>query len=107
MVKFIVFSLLFGTSLFSQSEVLVDPSKPLNFTVIKERQVYQPILPTLQSILVKAGKQQAMINNILYLPGQSVNGYKITHIDAQKVLLRYQNKNYKLTLYSANERFSQ
>lgn len=107
MVKFILFSLFFSASHFSQSEVLVDPSKPLNFTVKKERQVYQPALPTLQSILVKAGKQQAMINNVLYLQGQSVNGYKITLIDAQKVVLRYQNKNYKLTLYSANERFSQ
>ena len=91
----------------TQSEVLVDPSQPLNFRVEKKRQVYQPKLPVLQSILVKAGKQQAMLNNILYKKGQTVDGYKITHIDAQKVLLRYQNKNYKLTLYSADERFSQ
>lgn len=94
-------------ALFTHSEVLVDPSKPFNFNVKKTVKVSQPSLPTLQSILVKAGKQQAMLNNKLYQQGQSVNGYKITKIDAQKVLLSYQNKQYKLTLYSASERFSQ
>ncbi|WP_413701267.1 hypothetical protein ACLKMH_06125 [Psychromonas sp. KJ10-10] len=107
MVKFILFSLLISSASLTHSEVLVDPSKPLNFSVKKAVKVSQPSLPTLQSILVKAGKQQAMLNNKLYQQGQSVNGYKITKIDAQKVLLSYQNKQYKLTLYSANERFSQ
>lgn len=110
MVKFIIFSFLINVTFFAQSEVLVDPSKPLNFEVKKEPKVVRTKrhkLPKLQSIVIKAGKQQAILNNNLYQQGQSVNGYKITQIDAEKVLLEYQNKTYKLTLYSANERFSQ
>ena len=106
MVKFIVLSLLISVTLFAQSEVLLDPTKPLNFQIKKERNMQRAALPTLQSIFVKAGKQQAILNNKLYQQGQSVSGYKITLIDAKKVLLEYQKKTYKLTLYSSNEHFS-
>jgi hypothetical protein len=109
-VKFLIFIFLINLSFFAQCEILVDPSKPLGFQVKKERKAVRSSLqelPKLQSIVIKAGKQQAILNNNLYQQGQSVNGYKITQIDAEKVLLEYQKKTYKLTLYSANERFSQ
>ncbi len=106
MVKFIVFTLFISLNLSAQSEPLADPTKPLNFQVKKERKVYRSALPKLQSIVVKAGKQQAILNNKLYQQGQWVKGYKITLIDAEKVLLEYQKKTYKLSLYSSNERFS-
>lgn len=93
-------------NLFAQSEPLVDPTQPLNFQVKKERKVYRASLPTLQSIVVKAGKPQAILNNKLYQEGQWVRGYKITQIDAEKVLLKYKTKTYKLTLYSSKERFT-
>ena len=93
-------------NLFAQSESLVDPTQPLNFQVKKERKVYRAALPTLQSIFVQSGTQQAILNDRLYQQGQWVNGYKITLIDAEKVLLKYKNKTYKLTLYSSNERFT-
>ena len=105
MVKFIFLSLFISLNLCAQSEPLVDPTKPLNFQVKKERKVYRATLPKLQSILVKSGKQQAILNNKLYQQGQWVSGYKITLIDAGKVLLTYKKKTYKLTLYSSNERF--
>ncbi|PKG39833.1 MSHA biogenesis protein MshK [Psychromonas sp. Urea-02u-13] len=106
MVKFILVSLFVSASLFAQSEVLVDPTRPLNFQVKKDRKVHRSALPTLQSIVVKAGKPQAILNNKLYKQGQWVSGYKITLIDAKKVLIEYQKKTYTLTLYSSNERFS-
>ncbi len=98
--------MLFSLNLFAQSEPLVDPTKPLNFQVKKERKVYRAALPTLQSIIVKSGNQQAVINNKLYQQGQWVKGYKITRIDTDKVLLKYKQKTYTLTLYSSNERFT-
>ncbi len=107
--KFIFISLFISLNIFAQSEVLVDPTTPLNFQqkkVIKERKVYRNSLPKLQSLIVKSGKQQAIINNKIYQQGQRVNGYQITLIDAQKVLLEYQHKTYKLTLYSLDEHFS-
>lgn len=93
-------------NLYAQSAVLVDPTAPLNFQPPKSTQVSKARLPRLQSIVVKAGKPEAIINNKAYQKGQRVNGYRITLIDTEKVLLTYQNKTYKLTLYSSNERFS-
>ncbi len=93
-------------NLFAQSEPLVDPTRPLSFQVKKERKVYRAALPVLQSIVVNAGKPQAILNNKLYKQGEWVKGYKITLIDAEKVLLKYNKKTYKLTLYSSNERFT-
>lgn len=107
MVKFIIISSLISLSLFARSEALVDPTAPLNFQQKKPSKVYRAAVPKLQSIVVKSGKQQAIINNKLYQKGQSVDGYQVTHIDADKVLLEYQKKIYTLTLYSPNERFSQ
>jgi len=98
--------MLVSLNLFAQSKPLVDPTQPLNFQVKKQHKVYRASLPTLQSIVVKAGKPQAILNNKLYQQGQWVKGYKITLIDAQKVLLKYKKKTYKLTLYSSNERFT-
>lgn len=104
--KFILFSFFISLNLFAKSVVLVDPTQPLNFQVMKEKKVYRNALPQLQSIVVKEGKRQAILNNTLYQKGQWVNGYQITHIESQKILLKYQNKTYKLTLYSSNERFT-
>ena len=106
MVKFIIFSLFISLSFFAQSEVLVDPTQPLSFQAKKERKVYRSALPQLQSIVVKSGTQQAILNNKLYQQGQWVRGYKIILIDTEKVLLEYNQKTYKLTLYSSSERFS-
>lgn len=105
MVKFIYLTFFISLNLFAQSEPLVDPTKPLNFQVKKERKVYRAAVPKLQSIIVKSGKRQAILNNRVYQKGQWVNGYQVMKIDAEKVLLEYQQKTYKLTLYSANERF--
>ncbi|MCP4324816.1 MAG: hypothetical protein GY951_03520 [Psychromonas sp.] len=105
MVKFILLMFV-SLNLFAQSKALVDPTQPLNFQVKKEHKVYRTTLPTLQSIVVKAGKPQAILNNKLYQQGQWVRGYKITLIDTEKVLLKYKKKTYKLTLYSSNERFT-
>ncbi len=105
MVKFILLTLIISSNVLAQSEALVDPTKPLNFQVNKEIKVYQASLPNLQSIVVKFGKSQAIINNQLYQQGQSVSGYKIILIDTEKVLLTYKNKTYKLTLYSSDELF--
>ncbi|WP_051143734.1 hypothetical protein [Psychromonas hadalis] len=111
MVKYIFIMLFISSNLFAQSEVaqrevLVDPTKPLNFQVKKVNKVYRAGLPTLQSIIIKQGKQQAILDNKMYQKGQWINGYKITKIDKKKVLLEYQNKTYKLTLYSSSERFT-
>lgn len=108
MVKYIFIMLFISSNLFAQSEVLVDPTKPLNFQVKKVQKVkriYRATLPTLQSIIIKQGKPQAILNNKVYQKGQWVNDYKIMLIDNKKVLLKYKNKTYKLTLYSSSERF--
>lgn len=107
MVKIIFLSFFISLNLFAQSESLVDPTAPLNFQQKKKVKVYRAAVPKLQSIMMKSGKQQAIINNKAYQKGQKVNGYKVTHIDTDKVLLEYQKKTYTLTLYSLNERFSQ
>ena len=106
MVKIIILSFFISLNLFAQSEPLVDPTAPLNFQPKKVTKVYRAALPQLQSIVVKAGKQQAIMNNKAYQKGQRVNGYQVTYIDTDKVLLEYQQKTYTLTLYSSNERFS-
>lgn len=106
MVKFIFINFILSFSLFAHSETLVDPTAPLNFQAKKVAKTYRAALPKLQSIVVKTGEKQAIINNKAYQKGQSVNGYRVTHIDTDKVLLKYQNKTYTLTLYSSNERFS-
>lgn len=108
MVKFIFFisCLFISVNLFAQNTPLADPTKPLNFKVKKARKIYQTTLPTLQSIIIKSGKREAILNNKVYQKGQWVNGYRVTQIDAKKVLLEYQNKMYKLTLYSSYERYS-
>lgn len=106
MVKIIFLSLFISLNLFAQSESLVDPTAPLNFKPPKQSRVYRAALPKLQSIVMKTGQPEAIINNKVYQRGQRVNGYKITQIDAQKVLLEYKNKTYKLTLYSSTEHFT-
>lgn len=106
MVKLIFITLLISLNLSAQDITLVDPTKPLNFQVQKQNNTNQVSLPRLQSIVVKSAYGQAIINNQLYQQGQSVSGYKITLIDADKVLLSYQNQTYKLTLYSSKERFA-
>ncbi|GLS89482.1 hypothetical protein GCM10007916_05490 [Psychromonas marina] len=106
MVKVIFLGLFVSLNLFAQSEALVDPTAPLNFQQKKQGKVYRAAVPKLQSIVMKAGKPKAIINNKEYQKGQWVNGYQVTHIDTDKVLLVYQKKTYTLTLYSQNERFS-
>ena len=106
MVKFIFITLFVSLSLSVWGESLVDPTKPLNFQQKTVKKVYRAKLPKLQSIIIKQGKHQAILNNKAYKKGQWINGYLVTQIDAEKVLLEYQKKTYKLTLYSSNERYS-
>lgn len=109
MVKIIFFTLFMSLTLGAHSETLVDPTAPLNYQVKSKRtaKVTRSALPNLQSIVIKSGQPQAIMNNKIYKQGQRIGSYKILAIDAKKVLLGYQNKTYKLTLYSASERFSQ
>jgi len=87
-------------------ESLVDPTKPLNYSVKSAKKKEHVVLPKLQSILVKGKQRQAIINNKLYLIGQTVKGYRITEISKDAVLLSYQKSTYKLTLYTSKERFT-
>jgi len=106
-VKLIFGSLLISLSLYAQSESLVDPTAPLNFQPTKQQvRKKSAALPKLQSIVIKAGVPQAIINNRVYQQGQYIGNYQITLIDSKKVLLKLQNKIHKLTLYSSNEQFS-
>jgi len=106
-VKLIFVSLFVSLSFYAQSETLVDPTAPLNFQAPKKQVKKQrSALPILQSIVIKAGVAQAIINNKTYLQGQRIGNYRITLIDNKKVLLALKNKTYKLTLYSSSERFS-
>jgi len=106
-VKFIFISLFISLSLYAQSETLVDPTAPLNFQPPQKKvKPQRNTLPTLQSIVIKAGKPQAIMNNKAYQQGQRIGRYRITLIDNKKVLLELQNKTYKLTLYSSSEQFT-
>jgi len=105
-VKIILIGLFSSLSLCVQSETLTDPTAPLNFQPAKVAKLSKAPLPQLQSIVVKAGEQQAIINNKSYQEGQRVGGYLVTKIKRDKVLLKYKNKVYTLTLYSESERFS-
>jgi len=106
-VNIIFFSLFISLSLSVQGETLVDPTAPLNYQQPKQkRKTTRAMVPKLQSIVITSGVPQAIINNKAYQQGQTVNGYLITLIDSQKVLLKYQKKIYTLTLYSSSERFS-
>ncbi len=107
MVKYIVFVCLFFNLIsLGATEFLTDPTKPLDYKTKVVKKTYRQALPKLQSILQKADKNQAIINNKLYKVGQKVSGYKITRINNDNVLLRYKGKTYKLSLYSSKERFT-
>lgn len=83
---------------------LADPTKPLDYKTKAVNTKQRSILPKLQSILAKGQQRQAIINNKLYTAGQRVNGYQITRIEKDAVLLGYKNRAYKLTLYTKKER---
>lgn len=89
----------------ASTELLVDPTKPINYKTESVNKKQRPALPKLQSILASGGQRKAIVNNQLYTAGQSVNGYQITRIEKDAVLLSYQNRAYKLTLYTQKERF--
>lgn len=87
--------------------LLVDPTQPINYkkqsqAVTKKRTVN---VPKLQSILGSGEQRKAILNNQLYTIGQQVNGYQITKIEKDAVLLEYKNRVYKVTLYAKKERF--
>lgn len=84
---------------------LADPTKPLNYKTKSLKKEYRSALPQLQSILTEGEQRRAILNNKLYKTGQWVNGYQITHIKKDVVLLRYKTKSYKLALYPKKERF--
>jgi type II secretory pathway component PulC len=90
-----------------QASALNDPTKPINYktgsAVIKSSS--RSILPTLQSILGSDGNRKAIINNQLYTIGKQVDGYRITKITTDTVLLTYQGKAYTLTLYPNKKSF--
>ncbi len=104
MVKIIIyFSILLSSFAVANTELLSDPTKPLDFKQAKAKRDNRPALPRLQSILMDAQQPTAIINNKLYKEGQKVRGYVVTKIKQDKVLLRYKQKNYQLTLYSQKE----
>lgn len=78
---------------------LADPTTPLNYQVNAVKKVTRSALPELQSILGEKGKRRAILDNKLYQQGQSIKGYRISHIKKESVLLSYQNKFYELNLY--------
>ena len=83
---------------------LTDPSKPLNYERLEVNQKQPFRLPKLQSIIIYGNKRHAIINNKLYKIGQSVDGYQLTQIKKQSVILDYKNRSYKLSLYTLKER---
>ena len=87
------------------AEPLADPTKPIDYKSKPVKKTSRAVLPKLQSILVEGQQRQAIINNKLYTAGQRVNGYQITRIENDAVLLRYKSKSYKLALYTKKERF--
>lgn len=106
MVKYtLLFFLIVSTSAAADVAPLVDPTKPINYKVKAVYKKKHSSLPKLQSILSKGQQRQAIINNKLYTAGQRVNGYQITRIENDTVLLHYKSKSYKLVLYTKKERF--
>ena len=106
MVKYtLLFFLIVSINAVADVTPLVDPTKPLNYKVKAVYKKQHSALPKLQSILTKGQQRQAIINNKLYTAGQRVNGYQITRIENDAVLLRYKSKSYKLALYTKKERF--
>lgn len=107
MVKYILLLfLILSFNVAADVDALVDPTKPLSYTVKSVKKKQRIVLPKLQSILIKGKQKQAIIDNKLYIAGQKIKGYQITEIKKDAVLLSYQNKSYKLTLYSAKEHFT-
>lgn len=106
MAKFTFLFFLF-VSVGAQASALNDPTKPINYktssTAVKSTS--RSTLPTLQSILGREGSRKAIINNQLYTIGKQVNGYRITNITTDRVLLTYQGKAYTLTLYPNEKSF--
>ena len=105
MVKYtLLFFLIVSISAAADGAPLADPTKPLNYKVTPVYKKQRFALPKLQSILIKGQQRQAIINNKLYTAGQRVNGYQITRIEDNVVLLRYKSRLYKLALYTPKER---
>jgi hypothetical protein len=105
-VKYIVtiFLLLLSVHLYAEQSDLEDPTKPLNYKVNSKPKVSRPRLPKLQSIFFDQQAASVIMNNKSYQTGQRVNGYLITRIKNDAVLLSYANKSYKLSLYTEKER---
>jgi MSHA biogenesis protein MshK len=99
--------LLLSIDVMASGEPLVDPTQPLNYRAkaVSVEKKQRPALPKLQSILLSGEQRKAIVNNQLYTAGEKVNGYLITRIDKNTVLLRYNNRTYQLTLYTKKERF--
>ncbi|WP_051302901.1 hypothetical protein [Psychromonas aquimarina] len=106
MVKYILlFFLIISFNALADLESLTDPTRPLSYQTKSVKKAGRASLPRLQSILVEGDSRSAILNNKLYKKGQRVNGYLITRIDKNAVLMRYKTKYYKLTLYTDQERF--
>jgi MSHA biogenesis protein MshK len=103
----LLFFLLVGINAMANETLLVDPTQPINYktksAVVKKKS--RAALPKLQSILGSGEQRKAIINNKLYSAGQLVNGYRITGIEKDAVLLKYKSRTYKVTLYTKKERF--
>lgn len=90
------------------SPTLNDPTQPLGYIKkTTKKKTYRQRLPILQSVVLDNQKRRAIMNNKFYEVGQMVNGYKISRIDNDAVLLVYGAKTYRVSLYSNAEKFSQ
>lgn len=105
MVKYIFLLCCISSVNINAEEVLIDPTKPLDYKVSRVQKAGRPALPKLNSIFISDDKPTVILNNKLYSRDHWVNGYQIVKIDDDSVLLRYAEKLYRLNLYNNKERF--
>ncbi|MFV0576258.1 MAG: MSHA biogenesis protein MshK [Vibrio sp.] len=97
-----------GSLLISEAVIAeqTDPTSPLNWAapleVEKVEPVKKPVVksgPKLQSIICEQTKQcRAVISNKVVVLGDSVNGYRVANINAEKVTLNRGSKTLRLFL---------
>ncbi|MYM61152.1 MSHA biogenesis protein MshK [Vibrio sp. OCN044] len=97
-----------GSALFVYSCVVAasqDPTAPLGWqkpdTVEAENKNKQPPLPKLQSIVcTNTGQCRAVLNDKAVLVGETINGFRISQIEAQSVTISHGGKQWKLKIFT-------
>ena len=97
-----------GSALFVYSCVVVasqDPTAPLGWqkpdTVEAENKNKLPPLPKLQSIVCTSQVQcRAVLSDKAVLVGDTVNGFKVSQIEAQSVTISRGGKQWKLKIFT-------